>query len=82
MFVISTDKLFWDAKKHQFQQEASTLNIPAGVVHKTIKLKNPKTKGTCLFNLVKHEADNGDVVAWIYKSHWPIKDLRMLIWND
>ena len=73
---------YWHKKEKEFRQDASSLQIPAGVVYKRITLKNPRTGGTCKFKLINHTAENGEVVAWRYKSYWPIDNLRIIIWND
>lgn len=78
---FDTDQFHYHKEDKTFSQEASTLDIPPGMVYDAIKLTNPKSGGFRIFSFARNiMMDSGeDVGAWEYKSG---DGIVLVIFND
>ncbi len=67
---LSTDRFFFDVANHIFSAEASSIDFPVCMPQwpKSIKLTNPKTKGSMEFNQSEVNTSNGDFQYAMYQN--------------
>jgi hypothetical protein len=85
IIAISVDQFIFHKEDKSFSQEASSLDIGAGETHQYIKLVNPKTNGSQIYQHTKTlwtgSGEDREVGGWEYTAIGK-DNLKLTIWND